>query len=95
MLAHTRAAKKHAKILLFSELGKFYRDKVHFLGDFFNKNQFCKVEVAKIGHFSYLNLLYPGSYKSFQHLPRHVEIQMAEPLFFSLELGSKKHLFEH
>jgi hypothetical protein len=27
---HTRAAKKHAKILLFSELGKFYCKKVRF-----------------------------------------------------------------
>ena len=30
MLAHTRAAKKHAKILLFSDSSKFYREKVRF-----------------------------------------------------------------
>jgi hypothetical protein len=47
MLAHTRAAKKHAKILLFSELGKFYREKVRFLGDFLYKNQFCYIDFTK------------------------------------------------
>jgi hypothetical protein len=47
MLAHTRAAKKHAKILLFSDLGKFYREKVLFLGDFLYKNQFCYLDFAK------------------------------------------------
>ena len=47
MLAHTRAAKKHAKILLFSDLGKFYHEKVLFLGDFLYKNQFCYLDFAK------------------------------------------------
>ena len=47
MLAHTRAAKKHAKILLFFEMGKFYREKVCFLGDFLYKNQFCYLDFAK------------------------------------------------
>ena len=48
MLAHTRAAKKHAKILLFSDLGKFYREKVLFLGDFLYKNQICYIDLAKL-----------------------------------------------
>jgi hypothetical protein len=47
MLAHTRAAKKHAKILLFSDLGKFYHEKLLFLGDFLYKNQFCHLDFTK------------------------------------------------
>ena len=54
MLAHTRAAKKHAKILLFYELSKFYHEKVLFLGDFLYKNQFCYLDFAKSSLFFYV-----------------------------------------
>ena len=68
MLAHTRAAKKHAKILLFPELSKFYLKKVLFLGDFFNKNQFCYLDFAKYSVFFIINHPNTDSYKSFPHL---------------------------
>ena len=58
MLAHTRAAKKHAKILLFSDMGKFYHEKMLFLGDFLFKNQFCYLDFAKITPIFAANLPY-------------------------------------
>ena len=69
MLAHTRAAKKHAKILLFSELGKFYLEKVHFLWDFLYKNQFCYLDFAKYTIIFRLNHHKTASYKSFPQPP--------------------------
>lgn len=73
MLAHTRAAKKHAKILLFSELGKFYRKKTYFLGDFLYKNQFCYLDFAKSDVFFTIILTITVSYKSYQHPQKYVD----------------------
>jgi hypothetical protein len=73
MLAHTRAAKKHAKILLFSELGKFYCEKTRFYRDFLQKNQFCYLDFAKITRFFTINVTITASYKSFPQCQNIVE----------------------
>jgi hypothetical protein len=73
MLAHTRAAKKHAKILLFSDMGKFYHEKMLFLGDFLFKNQFCYLDIAKSALFLLLTFPMTGSYKSYQQTEKDVE----------------------